>query len=65
MEPVCRARNSSSAMNGRTKTEAKGHPRMPPTANQKMPAAVLRPPFQSIKDDSANMFVYMAKLDGR
>lgn len=38
---------------------------MPPTANQQIPAAVLSPPFQSMKAEAASIFVYMAKLEGR
>jgi hypothetical protein len=51
-------------MNGAIRAEAKGHPTMPPIPNHIIPAAVLEPPCQSIKDARPNMDVYIAKLDG-
>lgn len=59
------ARTPSSSINGRQSAAEKGHPRMPATANQKMPRDVLRPPRQFIKDEAPSMHMHMAKLEGR
>lgn len=52
-------------MNGRQSAAAKGHPRIPATANQKMPCEVLRPPRQFMNDAAPSMHMYIAKLEGR
>ena len=55
----------SSKRNGIDSAIANGHPSTPPTANQKMPCAVFRPPLQFINAAIPNIVVYIAKLDGR
>lgn len=59
------AKRASSIKNGVERAAAKGHPTTAPTANQKIPCAVFRPPRQFIKDEAPNMAMYMAKLEGR
>jgi hypothetical protein len=59
------ARKASSSRKGAHKAMAKGQPKMPATANQKMPQDVFRPPRQSIKAAAPSMAAYMAKLEGR
>lgn len=56
---------NSSNKYGAQRAEANGHPRIPATANQKMPWAVLMPPRQFINEAAPIMHMYMAKLDGK
>jgi hypothetical protein len=56
---------TSSNRNGADNAIAKGHPTIPPTANQNIPCDVFSPPLQFMKAAMPNIVVYMAKLDGR
>src|SRR5271167_4691237 len=59
------AKTSSSNKNGADSAIEKGQPIMPPSANQKMPDAVFKPPRQLIKAAIPSRVVYIAKLEGR
>lgn len=60
-----RTKISSSRRNGAQRAAAKGHPRMPATANQAMPCHVFSPPRQFMKEAAPSMIAYMAKLEGK
>jgi hypothetical protein len=62
--PVVTDKKISSKMKGNTRAPAKGQPNRVPTANQKMPCAVLMPARQSMKVATPSIVVYMAKLEG-
>ena len=59
------AKSTASNKNGADNATENGHPRIPPKANQNIPCAVLRPPFQFMKADIPSIVVYIAKLEGR
>lgn len=59
------AKMASSTMKGAQRAEAKGQPKIPPTANHQMPQDVLRPPLQFIKAAAPRKDMYMAKLEGK
>jgi hypothetical protein len=55
----------SSNKKGAESAIAKGHPKIPPKANQNIACDVFNPPLQFMNAAIPNMVVYMVKLDGR
>jgi hypothetical protein len=59
------AKTSSSNRNGADNAIAKGHPSIPPTANQNIPCEVFKPPLQFMNAAIPSIVMYIAKLEGR
>jgi hypothetical protein len=59
------AKRPSSNRYGAQSAAAKGHPRIPPRANQAIPCDDFKPPRQFMKAAAPSILIYMAKLEGR